>query len=313
MKSEGEQYEVGTSIVLHDLKEQTYTDIYQGTILGTPSWSKDYLAFGADGIYLYSLVNKQLEVISQGGESPQISPDQSTVIYGDVGIRMYFMQEKTTETLTKNPLEIPGPWFSDGKRFMYLRNTGVKLTDGAGYAQAVSVYSLAEKTYKDISVLAQKRYRSLDWITIDKTLLVRGGFDDGLQLYTVNVESEEAYTIYDGDNSSEITVAIDPKGIIMLAQDRKIQLYDEHMKEIASYAVTGEETYTNHIFLPDQSILVLGKNDTSGSVVHVVWRKNIQKKIISNIQNIGDILLLSPDGKAALLAPEGKQFLMKTL
>ncbi len=103
----------------------------------------------------------------------------------------------TTEKWDKQPL-----WLPDSSGFMYLRDTGVQVGDGAGPAYELAYYDL--RMNKSTVLPFEKGYwGGIEWLNPGKTIVVHTGFDDGFGYKIVDLLSQKEMQIFETTDAIE--------------------------------------------------------------------------------------------------------------
>lgn len=224
------QMETAPKVILGDLKEGTYKNIYDGSLVGAPSWSSSSVAFASDGIYLYDLARGEIKVVSSApGHRPLLSPDGTKVVYEDNGLILYSVTTGASTVLLASKENVPAVWYKDGTRLLYWKSDGINLGDGAGMRQSVAVMDLVTKESKEFSSIPKGKFRTAEWIDEDHVYIF-GGFDDGRSDYILNIKNETAHAFLQNMALGEYFFETD--------NDRA---YVYHLGEFTTYDFAGKE------------------------------------------------------------------------
>lgn len=201
------QMEKGSRVILADLGNGTMKKIYDGLLAGAPSWSNGFVAFASDGVYIYDFKQGVLNVVSQAGSRPLISPDEHFVAYQDNGLNLFSVASRATTVLTSNTFDIPAMWFDDGTKLLMFKSDGTNLGDGAGDRQFVASLDTVTKAIHEFASVPRGKFYGAK--PVGENVWIMGGFDDGRSDYILSLKNDTTVTLDKNVSVSEVMVKSD--------------------------------------------------------------------------------------------------------
>lgn len=248
-KVEG-QMEPGSVVIIVDIQKGMLKKIYDGILVGEPSWSENIVTFSSDGVYMYTLKEGMLNVVSQSGVHPHISPDEHFIAYEDNGINIFSIQSRATTVLTQDPLDKVGAWMNDTTKLFILKNDGTELGDGAGKRYYAGVIDSATKEISELTSVPRGRLYQAK--RFGDSILVTGGFDDGRSDFIVSAENNTMIPIHTNVSVADLSLDINENKVIVYTGER-IKLYNDSGVEVASVLPSEK--------LPSDPLWMKNKND----------------------------------------------------
>lgn len=267
------QMESGSRVIFADIKKGTMKKIYDGTLVGAPSWSENIVTFSSDGIYMYNMNEGVLNVVSSAGLNPLISPDEHFIAYQDKGINIFSIQSRGTTVLTENKYDRPALWMNDVTKLLVFKSNGVELGEGAGEQQFVGIIDSVTKNIQELTSVPKGRFYGAK--KVGNSILINGGFDDGRSDYLLNPENDTTTTINQGVALAEVLVD-SSKDTVNVYSNGVLKSFD------ATGATVGMVTLANvsssdipYWFKSDDSTIWLGylKGSDVSQVEILKWNK----------------------------------------
>ncbi len=97
----------------------------------------------------------------------------------------------------------------DSSGFIYLKDTGERLGDGAGPKYGLAKYELAGRKSEDLP-FERGFWGAIEWMTPGRTLLAKNGFDDVFGLQVVDLEAGQEKQILSTDDVDYARYAYNP-------------------------------------------------------------------------------------------------------
>jgi hypothetical protein len=225
------QLEPGSRVILVNFETGTMKKIYDGLLTGAPSWAGSTMAFSSDGVYMYNLKAETLNVVSQSGSNPIVSPDERFVAFKNDGIDIFSIESGSTTSLTDDKDDIPATWIESTSKILIFKSDGTNLGEGAGMRQYVGVLDSVTKEIQEItSVPRGKFYRA---ISLGGTYLITGGFDDGRSDFIANLNTDKTTIVHQNVALSEVFVDV---------VNNQVSVYNN--VEVKVYNSSGEIVHT---------------------------------------------------------------------
>lgn len=215
------QLEKGSYVVLVDISKGVMKKIYDGSLVGKPSWSNNFVVFSSDGVYIYNLKDDALNVVSSFGSHPVISPDSLFVAYKNTnegGVFVYSVESRNSSILTDDTFDTPAVWLKVPTDLLIFKSDGTDLGDGAGERQFVARVDTVTKSIKEYTSVSRGRF--FDAVSLgDESVLVSGGFDDGRSDYILNVKNDTAVTLHKNVSVSEVLIDVFSRNVFVYSQN----------------------------------------------------------------------------------------------
>lgn len=303
-KVEG-QLETGSMVVLADMQTGAMKKVYDGLLVGEPSWSENIVSFASDGVYMFNMNEGVLNIVSPSGSDPEISSNERFVAYQDGGINIFSIQSRTTTSLTKDAFDKPGMWMSDNTRLLLFKSDSASLGEKAGNRQYVGIIDSVTKEITELMSVPRGRFYNA--VSIGSSVLVSGGFDDGRSLYVLDTNKDTSTTIL--QNASLSDVFLD-------TASQSINVYTNGLVEtfnhlgIKESAVTLSELpvpkFSSRWFKSDGSNSWIGfiNEDTSKTEI-VKWDMTTGDRIGESLVFDSSVVFFSPTS-LFVLVPEDK-------
>ncbi len=312
-QEEGGDITIGTYLI--DFANETFVPVKDDYLLSEPTWSKDYVAFASNGVYLFDL-NKYEKIRASErvqAVAPIFTNDGTKLAYADQGVIVYGIATKTNTRLTDKPSDIPQAWYSDNAHIVYFRNTGTALSDGAGQTQTLSILDTTTKESKDIKVGKEKKFQTARWITQDEMLHVVAGFDDGAFDYIVRPNTGVATFIAETSDALN-HIAFGQNKIFISNMKGKFTIYDYDMKKLkefsylASTKAADARVLMSPVFLDANRVLAYrGKKDLAEGEMLLIDTETGKSAAMGLTKAGGGKIFVSTDKKVALTLEEQKQ------
>ncbi len=227
------QLEQGQRVVLVDISNGMMKKIYDGALVGKPSWSNNFVVFSSDGVYIYNLKDGVLNAVSSFGSYPVISSDSLFVAYKNTnegGVFVYSVESRNTSNLTKDTHDTPALWLQDSTDLLIFKSDGMDLGEGAGERQFVARVDTVTKSIKEY--VSVPRGRFFDAMSLgDESVFVAGGFDDGRSDYILNLKNDTTVTLHQNVSVSEVLIDVFSQNVFVYSQN-----------SITAYNHLGEKT-----------------------------------------------------------------------
>lgn len=160
--------------------------------------------------YQMDLQQQQVVRVDDNEESPDgqwtAAPTYDDINPGIWGTELASGKRKqwTTGVNDTNPL-----WLPDSSGFLFLHDTGDNLGDGAGPRYELAKYDLRSRK-ATILPYESGFWGYIEWLVPGVSVLAHNGFDDGVGLKIVNLQTDKEYQIVDTSDLEHLTSSIVP-------------------------------------------------------------------------------------------------------
>ncbi|RUS46400.1 hypothetical protein [Cohnella sp. AR92] len=158
------------------------------------------------------------------------SPDGSrAAVYADGRGGIWGIEARSGEEVqwTKGENDAQPLWLSDGSGFIFLKDTGEELGDGAGPNYSLAKYDI-QKARTELLPFQQGFWGTVEWLEPGRTLLAHNGFDDAIGLKLVDLSSHAEKQLIQNPTDHRVqTASHNGRKRIMVAQRGSFDLYSD--------------------------------------------------------------------------------------
>lgn len=229
------QLESGSFIVLIDIKKGSVKKIYDGLLVGEPSWSENVVTFSSDGVYLFRMSDEVFTIVSEAGVHPTVSPDGNFVAYEDNGISLFSIISRATTVLTNDPGDKIGAWVDNTSKLIIFQaneNTDNDSTLKTYHASMIDV--ITKEIVRVLSLPEGKEYSAKKF---GEMVLVGEGSDSGRNNYLLDPKNNSVITLNQNVSASDFLLETSDT-TLMLYTGGTLVLYNNFGVEKARFTVT---------------------------------------------------------------------------